>query len=120
VDKQVVARSPSQIQRSSEVIVFCSSALRNAGLSKQVTTGFPGAAYVNPSTVAMESLWVPHGDPLVLVVIAQSTWVPIGRYTGQSAIVCVDLHTEATAPGSLNDQRRWIHTADSATFTHPN
>jgi prepilin-type N-terminal cleavage/methylation domain-containing protein len=111
-----IARSITAIDRSSEVVVFASSAERKSGASFDETdTTAPGAHYVVPPTVAQSPQWTAAGSA---VTVLSDTAVPAMRHTSQVACVFADGHTGAEAAGGLFDQRRWIAAANARDFTH--
>ena len=57
------------------------------------------------------------GGPSTLEVVA-NTSAPIGRYTGNVAVLYADGHSDSQAPGTLVDQRKWINIADQGAFQH--
>ncbi|MCH8164790.1 MAG: type II secretion system protein [Planctomycetes bacterium] len=141
----VVVRSVAQIRRSSELVIFCSSAELPPMTALQyhkLEDNVPGSYLVAPPFLAEELQWmtagtgsgfgpgpgpapgaggvipVPgSGDPSTLEV-AVNTSAPIGRYTGNVAVLYADGHSDSQAPGTLADQRKWINIADVWNFQH--
>ena len=96
----------------------------------------PGSHLVVPPFLAEELQWITggagpgfgsvpgniipvsgSGDPSTLEV-AVHTSAPIGRYTGNVAVLYADGHSDLQAPGTLVDQRKWINIADQVDFQH--
>lgn len=61
---KIVARSIGQIARSSEMIVFSSSALRPAGLYVEDSDSYPGAAWSVPPRLGTTEIWRMGGGNL--------------------------------------------------------
>ena len=53
-----------------------------------------------------------------MIEVVTENSAPIGRYTGNAAVLYIDGHTNAVLPGKLVDQRAFIDIADSADFEH--
>ncbi|MCZ6542065.1 MAG: type II secretion system protein [Planctomycetota bacterium] len=122
----VVVRSVAQIRRSSELVIFCSSAERPPGEYHKVEDNVPGSHMVVPPFLADQPQWslspLNPGTPTIIEVLAGSLSdpisVPIGRYTGFAAVLYADGHADRQAPGALVDQRKWINIADQGAFQH--
>jgi hypothetical protein len=122
----------SQIARSTEMIIFCSSTRITGGGTGGVfssTKAIPETAgwhLVTPPTVGTEVQWQPFpGEPINIAEINASTstfpgevYVPYGRYTGAAALIYGDGHTGNDGYNALNDQRKWINSADTRDYTH--
>ncbi|MCH8345101.1 MAG: type II secretion system protein [Planctomycetes bacterium] len=135
----VVVRSVAQIRRSSELVIFCSSAELPPMTALQyhkLQDNVPGSHLVIPPFLAEELQWktagagpgpgsVPgggisvagSGDPSTLEVVVDTS-APIGRYTGNVAVLYADGHSNSQTPGTLVDQRKWINIADQGGFQH--
>ena len=140
----VVARSPGTIRDPSNLIIFCSAAHVTAGKYRKWREETPGWHTVTPPILANQQQWlsgaagaiasVPGAaagglilaqsfekgtglDDSTLQAVAHRAWVPIGRYTGQVAVVYADLHCATEKPGALSDQRKWIYSADTKDFS---
>lgn len=111
----------SQIKRSSEIVLVCSSSKLPMGGHMRFSPITPGSHYVTPPWVAGVQHW--GHDPATLDhtgvdVLVPEAHCPIGRYTGAVAIVWADGHTDSQMPTALRDQRQWFDGATSVTFTH--
>ena len=137
----VVVRSVAQIRRSSELVIFCSSAELPPMTALQyhkLQDNVPGSHLVVPPFVAEELQWITagsgsgfgpghgpggvipgpgSGDPSTLEVVVDTS-APIGRYTGSVAVLYADGHSDSQTPGTLVDQRKWINIADQRDFQH--
>ncbi|MCP3903743.1 MAG: type II secretion system protein [Planctomycetes bacterium] len=123
----VVARSQSTVRDTSRMVVFCSAARMPAGEYDDIRRDWPGSHYVVPPTVAELGVWGQSlqspGSGMVEVLAGYEndtnfTPIPVGRHTGQAAVVHADLHTEPHSPGTLDDQRFWINMAANRNFKH--
>jgi len=141
----VVARSPGTIRDPSNLIIFCSSTqVEEPGRYRKWLAETPGWHLVTPPILANQQQWLSgragaHAglaaaagglilaqgyqvgtglDDRTLEAVATPASVPIGRYTGQVAVVYADLHCATESPGALSDQRKWIYSADTKDFTH--
>jgi prepilin-type N-terminal cleavage/methylation domain-containing protein len=111
----------AQIKRPSDMVTFCSATrFVTPGLKTRLAASTPGWQMVMPPTLAATEQWKPAaGDPVSAVEILQpNTWAPIGRHTGVIAVLHADGHVDEQGYNALLDQRKWINSADSATYTH--
>ncbi len=140
---RVVVRSVAQIKRSTELVIFCSSsslapriALRGASpwprnpdtVYDKVRDDLPGEHWISPSLLPRHggagniqwTLYEIRGSRQTEAMIEVKTEnpAPIGRYTGNAAVLYADGHTRAVLPGKLADQRAFIDIADRADFEH--
>ena len=133
--ENVVARSISQIQKSSDMVVFCSSSVMQSGNYHSYNDQIPGAHYVVPPFLGQVEQWnlgfggggggggqstTVDKDISILEVMVE-TGVPIGRYTDRAAICFADWHVEDLYSGELVDPRKWIYIApdpDDSNFAH--
>jgi len=109
--------SVSSVARPSEVIVFVSTTRVDAETyrAEAMPDDARGWHMAVPPFLAEQPMW----DANQLSITAHvRTPVPIGRYTGQAAIVFADLNTNALDPTSLRDQRMWIGPATSTDWKH--
>ncbi len=127
---RVVVRSVSQIRRSTELVIFCSSsdALEPGTEYENVRDDLSGAHWISPSRLprlgdADNIQWTVatvrgsrQSEGIIEVVTKRP--VPIGRYTGNVAVLYADSHTGAVLPGKLADQRAFIDIADKVGFEH--
>lgn len=122
MDNLVITSLPS-IQRSTQVIAFCSSFASDGPMSEPtVPNSLPGSWLVEPRLLAGDARWEldAQGD----LVILEATNAPLARYTSQPACWFPDGHTEGLSYEELADQRRWIDDArgigdvDARDFTH--
>jgi prepilin-type N-terminal cleavage/methylation domain-containing protein len=122
MDNLVITSLPS-IQRSTEVIAFCSSFASDGPMSEPIVpNSLPGSWLVEPRLLAGEARWEldAQGD----LVVLEATNAPLARYTSQPACWFPDGHTEGLSYEELADQRRWIDDArsigdvDARDFTH--
>ena len=130
-DSNVVARSPSSIRNTTEMVVFCSSSKKEPGSYSELGSQEPGSHYVVPPVLYEQGgekirAWQQDttiGSPEIIEVLdssgAETPRVPLGRYTGGVAVLYADLRVNAVEPGNLDDQRKWINRADAPTDTHP-
>jgi prepilin-type N-terminal cleavage/methylation domain-containing protein len=142
----VVSTSIGTIQRSSDLVIFCSSSILPRGVYRRWPDTLPGAHYVVPPTLADDPQWSVPGasggpgpiagagigaqasaptvtagnyDPTSLEVLARDgAAAPIGRYNRLIALLFADGHTGNETPGALRDMRRWIDTASVPDFQH--
>ena len=135
---RVVVRSISQIRRSTELVVFCSSSEVDPGVYKKWNDNQPGHHIVIPPWLADERQWgFPEGDggpggpgrrggtqmaagrgDIWTIEAFTQTSLPIGRYTKSSAVVYADGHTANQSASELMDMRQWIDTADEKDYQH--
>ncbi len=141
---RVVVRSISQIRRSTEVVVFCSSSEVEPGVYKRWNNDQPGSHIVIPPWLGDVQQWgfpgggddgggggggggLPGGGGLRTSAALGDIWtieafiqtsVPIGRYTKSSAVVYADGHTANQSAIALMDMRQWIDTADEKDYRH--
>ena len=113
-----VPMSPAQINRSSDMVLFCSAAkidnTRPWWSSVKLPPDFPGWHLVTPPTVATEKKWRPYEqDPngVVEVLAGGDVYAPIGRFTGTIATLLSDGHCDTNSFNSLYDQRKWVNNA---------
>lgn len=134
---RVVVRSISQIRRSTELVVFCSSSMVEPGVYKKWKSDRPGSHIVIPPWLADEQQWgfptrgpggpsspggtqtaaAGLGDMWTIEAFIQTS-VPIARYTKSTAVVYADGHTANQSAGDLMDMRQWIDTADKRDYQH--
>ena len=113
--------SPSQIRRSSEVVTFCSSTSFDApGAKLKLPKHTKGAHLSAPPTIGIDAQWQPFmgSNDSVEVLASGTVYTPIGRHTGNAAVLWADYHTDVQGFTALYDQRKWINSADSKTYTH--
>ena len=134
---RVVVRSISQIRRSTEVVVFCSSSKVKPGVYKKWENDQPGSHIVVPPWLADEEQWgFPTGDggfsgnaggdtrtgaglgSIWTIEAFVETSVPIGRFTKSTAVVYADGHTANQSARDLMDMRQWIDSADATDYRH--
>ena len=136
---RVVVRSISQIRRSTEIVVFCSSSEVLPGVYKKWKSNRPGSHIVIPPWLADVKQWgFPTGDPgggngfgtdggmqttaglgdIWTIEAFTETSVPIARYTKSSVVVYADGHTANQSARDLMDMRQWIDTADERDYQH--
>ena len=121
----------SQVNRSSEMVMFCSSTKVTAGgnaffSASKAPPDTAGWHLVTPPTVGTEVQWEPYQqDPLNAAAIPATAstfpdgvYIPYGRYTGVAALMYADGHTANEGYNALNDQRKWINSADVRNYTH--
>ncbi len=110
----VIARTMNDVR--SDMVLFASSAQRTAGLQYDtVQDNIKGTHSVAAPTFAQTPQWTGEGTT---VTVMAATAAPIMRYTSQIAVLLGDGSTASEGAGGLFDQRRWIHIADRADFTH--
>jgi len=136
----VVARSPSGVNASDRLIVFCSTTLRDAGVYPRSSDNERGWHMAVPPVVGLTPHWQTPGGALESLVDSNQvslgrgdaasvealllTPTPLGRYTGAAAVYYADGHTDSQTPGALADQSRWILGAEkvgdtpASRFTH--
>ncbi|MHC4080897.1 MAG: hypothetical protein ACYTFF_02355 [Planctomycetota bacterium] len=117
--KALVETSIARIERSTQVITFCSATSLPPGTYRRIQRDVPGSHYVTPPWLGQDEMWSPatEGDPMVLKVITQGG-SPVGRYNQLVAVVHADNHTGVETPWSLLDMRFWIDAADHRNFRH--
>ncbi len=122
---RVVAKSVAQIRRATQLVVFCSSAIRTdkpykGNIYEDPPPDLAGTHWVVPPLLALDPQWrVPAAiqTEMVIEVYTQNP-VPTVRYTGADAVLDADTHTDAVLPGRLADQRSFIDIADKINFAH--
>ncbi len=124
---RVVVRSVSQIRRSTELVIFCSSsaAYEPGTVYDKVRDNLPGEHWISPSRLdgtenIQWTLAVIRGSRQTeaMIKVLTENPAPIGRYTGNAAVLYADGHTRSVLPGKLADQRAFIDIADRADFEH--
>ena len=137
---RVVVRTISQIRRSTEIVVFCSSSKVDPGVYKKWNDDQPGHHIVTPPWLAGEHQWgFPTGgaggdgdgfgqDGSMRASAARGgiwtieafveTSVPIARYTKSTAVVYADGHTANESASNLMDMRQWIDIANERDYQH--
>ncbi|MEE8155719.1 MAG: type II secretion system protein [Phycisphaerales bacterium] len=131
---RVVVRSISQIRRSTEVVVFCSSSEVGPGVYKKWNSDQPGHHIVSPPWLAGVQQWgfpaglsfgagggmnatAGLGDMWTIEAFLETS-VPIARFTKSSLVVYADGHTANQSAGDLMDMRQWIDIADEKDYQH--
>lgn len=135
-EDNVVARTIPQIEKSTEMIVFCSSSLMQAGTYRQYEDTISGSHYVVPPFLGQEEQWTlgsggggsggpggaaTVGQDISILEVLTTTAVPIGRYNDRAALYYADGHVDSLYSGELVDPRKWIYLAPSPndeTFSH--
>ncbi len=136
---RVVVRSISQIRRSTEIVVFCSSSEVEPGVYKKWKSNRSGSHIVIPPWLADVEQWgfpkpsgpggpgSPGGGDMQTAAGLGDMWtieafietsVPIARYTKSSVVVYADGHTANQSARDLMDMRQWIDTADKKDYQH--
>jgi len=117
----VTAKSIGAIRRQSGYITFCSSAKYDAGVHRNPLDLDPGSWLVVPLFLADVYQWdryyspTGHMDPEALETFME-THIPIGRHTGQAAVLYADGHTSSEQPSTLYEPRMWINATDQRFF----
>lgn len=143
----VVSRTVASIKRSSDLVTFCSATKVPQGLYRHFDDSAPGWHAIVPPILPARMggvQWTSPGislaavtggtptnlagsgpatrsgesDPEAVLVEASESPVPIGRYTGNVALLHADGSTATATPGALVDQRVWIDMAEQRTFEH--
>jgi type II secretory pathway pseudopilin PulG len=119
VPKTLVETSVARVERSTQVITFCSATSLPPGTYRRIQRDVPGSHYVTPPWLGPVARWSPADelDPMVLKVITQGG-APVGRYNQLVAVVHADNHTGLETPWSLLDMRFWLDAADDRNFRH--
>jgi hypothetical protein len=117
-----------EIRRSEELLIFCSSTAFDEAVAgyKLQHDQIPGSHLVVPPVLADEPQWSVAGAgsgsvDLAVLDILTATSAPIGRHSGNAAILYADIHTDAKKPGALTDAafpNAWIDVAPCVEFTH--
>ncbi len=133
---RVVVRTISQIRRSTELVVFCSSSEVQPGVYKKWKSNRAGSHIVIPPWLADVKEWGfpnpggpggPGGGDMHAAAGLGDMWtieafietsVPIARYTKSTAVVYADGHTANQSARDLMDMRQWIDTADKKDYQH--
>ena len=146
VTGRLVCTRLANISRTSEVIVFASSALRAPG---NYRTGMnpedriPGNSWIVPPMLGATAVWEPFMGSQQSITMAESEGgvaslfmrqsgmtdsgvlqvntvqgVPVRRHNLLIATVKADGSTESASVGALMDMRAWIDAADRADFSH--
>ncbi|MHC5007640.1 MAG: hypothetical protein ACYTGF_09820 [Planctomycetota bacterium] len=119
VPKTLVETSVARVERSTQVITFCSATSLPPGTYRRIQRDVPGSHYVTPPWLGPVQMWAPPPqlDPMVLNVITQGG-SPVGRYNQLVGVVHADNHTGLETPWSLLDMRFWLDAADDRNFRH--
>lgn len=112
----LAVKSISQVRRPDELIAFCSSGVRDPGVRKPISSTDPGYFLVVPPYLAENELWRTIPGETVSIEVLQQAPVPVGRYTGQAALVFPDGHVDRLGPSSLTNPKQWINAADQDQF----
>lgn len=124
-----VCTAIGQIQRSTELIVFCSASyFDTTGAHLRLDNDRPGSDLVTPPWLADVHRWDQLGwsmtdhDPkfleTVTVPASPHEGAPLGRYTGDPAIMYADGHVDNQTVGGLLDMRLWIDSAGFRDYRH--
>jgi len=144
---KIVARSIGQIARSSEMIVFSSSALRPAGIYIEDHDSYPGAAWSVPPHLGTTEIWRIGGGNLQgidlsmfgeqdalsamlapapvpapmqaggLEIFVQEA-APLLRFGANATISNADGSTGLVTLRELMDMRRWVNGATTPNWAH--
>jgi prepilin-type N-terminal cleavage/methylation domain-containing protein len=106
----------SQVRRPDELIAFCSSGIRDPGIRKPIASTDPGYFLVVPPYLAEVEQWRTIAGETVSIEVVRQAPVPVGRYTGQAALVYPDGHVDRQGPSSLTNPKQWINAADQDLF----
>jgi type II secretory pathway pseudopilin PulG len=143
VTGRLVCTRLANISRTSEVVVFASSTLRDPGnyrASTKPEDRIPGCPWITPPQLGATAVWEPYmGSQQSLDASGSSTFihqagmtdtgvlqvnvqqgVPVRRHNGLVAVVHADGSTESTSIGTLMNMQLWIDAADRPDFTHRN
>lgn len=114
----VVARSIAQIRRPEHMVTFCSSTFTKPTVLLEYPENMTGYHLAVPSTLAEVPQWQGGGASTAVnqltpgqVEALVQTAVPIGRFTGQAAVLYADGSTFSETAGALMDQSKWINNA---------
>lgn len=111
IGKHVVFRA-GEVRRSSQLIVFAESQIRNGG------AGFAdpeaGLHFVTPPRAAGRR-WTVANEQFVLTS-AMITGLPKGRFGARAVVGFFDGHVEAMLPSQLTDMRLWCAKATSPDY----
>ncbi len=113
----------SQIQRSSEMVTFCSSAKFNEGtvVKGKLREDYPGSYIVTPPILADKDQWQPDpGNSInnVKIMTNSPVYCPIGRHTGAIAVLWADGHCDPQSFNALYDQYKWVNSANYKLYRH--
>jgi hypothetical protein len=143
VTGRLVCTRLANISRTSELVVFASSTLRDPGTyrtSSRPEDRIPGCPWITPPQLGTASIWEPYmgsqqsldatgsapfnfmhqagmTDTGILQVNSQQG-VPVRRHNGLVAVVRADGATESMSIGTLMNMERWIDAADRPDFSH--
>jgi hypothetical protein len=104
----------SQMHRSSQLVIFCSSSKLPSGNYLSFSRELPGGHLIEPPTRETTQIWSPvppQNVPYTVSVYPTEAFVPIPRYTETCAVLYGDAHIDSQQPGALLDQRYWINNA---------
>jgi prepilin-type N-terminal cleavage/methylation domain-containing protein len=115
----VIPTTVSQVSRSSDVVTFCSSSHFNTiGPQRHLPDDRAGSHLVTAPTIGTTPQWQNLAlDTSVLETLAGCD-APFGRFTGNPVVVYADGHVDNITIGALNDQRKWINSAERRDYTH--
>ena len=122
-----IVQSLSQMQKSSQLVIFCTASNLTAGDYIQFHDDVPGGHLVEPPTREDFQVWSnipPENVPYTVHMYQPTGFAPIGRHTGSAAVLYGDGHIDTQQPGALLDQRFWINNASGydastgTTYTH--
>lgn len=141
--REVVARTPSEIARPSELTIFSSSTRATPGYYAEPNEDVDGSAIVVPSWLADQQVWQSSDGPGAIdalsgdgsaasgagvvgnngIYVFTEQSVPLRRIRNVVQTVRADLSTALLGPRELMDQTRWIGvahlTSDPPAFRHP-
>jgi len=96
----------SQIRKTNNQIVFCSTFLAQEGIYDERQDGAVGTHFAIPSVLARVQKW--ESLPSNQVLANAETFVPLGRFNGMPAICNADGSTTNVNLETLLDQSLWI------------
>ena len=143
VTGRLVCTRLANITRTTEVVVFASSTLRDPGTyrsSSRPEDRIPGCSWITPPQLGASPIWEPFmgsqqaidaagsapfnfmhqagmTDTGILQVNSQQG-VPVRRHNGLVAVVHADGGTESMSIGTLMNMQLWIDAADRPDFGH--
>lgn len=143
VTGRLVCTRLANISRTTEVVVFASSTLRDPGnyrAASRPEDRIPGCPWITPPQLGTTAVWEPYmGSQQGLDAAASSQFmhqvgmtdtgilqvnvaqgVPVRRHNGLVAVVHADGGTESQSIGTLMNMQLWIDAADRPDFTHQN
>lgn len=118
----VIPTKMGQISRSDQLITFCSSTEVAAPGVHRFLDDRVGSALVMPPRMGTTQLWnqpgATQGGVGRVETLVNDVQIPLGRYTGNAAVLYADGHIDVQGYDALVDMRKWVDNATWELFDH--